>query len=139
MFKTAATLPSQRSGSFGNETLRPSLRRSALPPKGDCSADYSQESYITVIRRTDDINNIESEGRYRFAVAVMPRRTDAINSIESEGRYDGKTPDCGRAYHCGRIGGQTYDNLLQEDIASALCPLVVFRPSHFPNRPDNLT
>lgn len=123
MFKTLATLPYLRSGRFGNETLHPSLRRSALTPKRVSSANYSRETYITVIRRTDDINNIESEGRYRFAVAVMPRRTDAINSIESERRHTGKAP------YCGRTGDEKYENLLQEDLASMLCPLVVFHPA----------
>ena len=83
----SATIPAPRSGRFGNETPHPTLRRSVSKPTGDCSANYSHEAYITAIRRSDDINNIESEGRYCFAAVVMPRRTDAINSIESEGRY----------------------------------------------------
>lgn len=41
----------------------------------------------TDLHRIGSLNRIESERQSRFAVAVMPRRTDAINNIESEGRY----------------------------------------------------
>ena len=41
----------------------------------------------TDLRKIGSLNRIESERQSRFAVAVMPRRTDAINNIESEGRY----------------------------------------------------
>ena len=41
----------------------------------------------TNLHRIGSLNRIEIERQSRFAVAVMPRRTDAINNIESEGRY----------------------------------------------------
>ena len=41
----------------------------------------------TDLHRIGSLNRIEIERQSRFAVAVMPRRTDAINNIESEGRY----------------------------------------------------
>lgn len=126
MSKTA-TFPALRSDRSEDATSGPSFRRSVFPSKGACGADYSSESYVTAIRRADDINNIESERRYCFAAAVMPRRTDAINSIESE-RRNGST-------RCGgdRADSETYEILLQkdqenqEDTDSALRPLVVYR------------
>ena len=159
MFKTA-TIPATRSGRFGNETPHPTLRRSVSKPTGDCSANYSHEAYITAIRRTDDINNIESEGRYCFAAIVMPRRTDdinniesegrycfaaivmprrtdAINSIESEGRYDERTPACDRV-HSSRTDADTYEILPQEDTATTRCVLLSFS-APAPTTNHNLT
>lgn len=132
MFKTA-TIPAPRSGRFGNETPHPTLRRSVSKPTGDCSANYSHEAYITAIRRTDDINNIESEGRYCFAAIVMPRRTDAINSIESEGRDGDRTSACGRAHTSSKTDADTYEILPQEDTATTRCVLLSF--SALRNRP----
>lgn len=90
------------SGKFG-------FLASVLKPEGRTADKDQSRSHLVILRRTDDINNIESEGRYtrsvlpvltdainciethRYWEAVMPRRTDAINNIESEGRYE-----CGR-------------------------------------------
>ena len=137
MFKTA-TIPAPRSGRFGNETPHPTLRRSVSKPTGDCSANYSHEAYITAIRRTDDINNIESEGRYCFAAMVRPRRTDAINSIESEGRYDERTPACDRLHSSSRTDADTYEILPQEDTETTRCVLLSFS-APAPTTNHNLT
>lgn len=128
MFKTA-TLPTPRSGRFETETSHTLLRQSVSKPTGECSANYSHEAYITAIRRSDDINNIESEGRYCFAAAVMPRRTDAINSIESEGRYDERIPACDRTFADSRTAHKNNEHP-QEDTALTLCPLVISGPTH---------
>lgn len=92
MFETIATQPfSQPAGSFGNETA---IMPICVPERYLC-AGFFHRPYIIVIRRTDDINNIESEGRYRYAAAPC------------------------------RTGNETYERLLQEDTAAALRPLVI--------------
>lgn len=54
--------------------------------RGAICSDQTQ-CRATDLRKIGSLNRIESERQSRFAVAVMPRRTDAINNIESEGRY----------------------------------------------------
>lgn len=87
------------SGSFGNETAATLCRRvPAYAQRKEGRAVFSREPYITTIRRSDDINNIESEGRYRYTVS----------------------PCC--------TGNETNEHLLQEDTAATLRPLVISYP-----------
>lgn len=57
------------------------------PTDSDTIRGGRTQCRTTDLRRIGSLNRIESERQSRFAVAVMPRRTDAINNIESEGRY----------------------------------------------------
>ena len=95
MFKAIATQPfHQPGGSFGSETAK----ISSCVPDRELRGGFFHRPYITVIHRTDDINNIESEGRYRYS--AVPCRT----------------------------GNETNERLLQEDTAAALRPLVILSP-----------
>lgn len=80
------------------------------------NAERAEEQVMT--RRTEAINNIESEGRDEYAARVMTRRTEAINNIESEGR------DAERV--TVKSADTNTKNTPQEDAARMRRPLVVY-------------